>query len=378
MLVDIARNDLARICRPESVVVSEYLEVERFARVMHLVSQVEGVLRDDQDALDALRASFPAGTVSGAPKIRAMEIIADLEGLFRGVYAGGVGYVDFRGIWTPAAPSAPRDQGEHPSLQVGAGFVADSDPDAEYEETLNKARALLCARRRGDLRRTPRRLRTRRRPVMILLIAITIPSRKPGGYLSVLDEEKVVRNDHITVEGSGLLAPDRIASLPGRAAPTIRESAPPRGGTRGEIPILGSVWVIVASGRLGARCAAPRFPHGKNSGHTTTGAPSPGRQGPFEAGRITPFSWNRRDPEELENLRLTDRERSWESGTGPSALGVLFHPIGAHRGGTLLLRNFCALGLRPRRRHPRRDGPAGAPLLRCSKPPPPFSLSERS
>lgn len=146
MLVDLARNDLARICRPESVVVSEYLEVERFARVMHLVSQVEGVLRDDRDALDALRASFPAGTVSGAPKIRAMEILADLEGLFRGVYAGGVGYVDFRGnldICIAIRTFVIRENILR--LQAGAGIVADSDPDGEYEETLNKARALFRA-----------------------------------------------------------------------------------------------------------------------------------------------------------------------------------------------------------------------------------------
>jgi len=142
MLVDLGRNDLGRVCQFSSIEASELMQVERYSHVMHLVSNVRGKLRPDLDAIDALRACFPAGTVSGAPKIRAMEIIDELEPEPRGPYAGAVGYLDFSGnldtcitirtIWT---------QGQQAFFQAGAGIVADSDPAREFQETIEKSRA---------------------------------------------------------------------------------------------------------------------------------------------------------------------------------------------------------------------------------------------
>ncbi|HXV75079.1 MAG TPA: anthranilate synthase component I family protein [Candidatus Polarisedimenticolaceae bacterium] len=146
MLVDLARNDLGRVCRVGSVTVDEFLEVERYAKVMHLVSNVEGRLRDDRDAFDLLAATFPAGTVSGAPKVRAMQIIRELERFRRGPYAGAIGYFGFHGDMDMCIAIrtllAHRGRGY---LQAGAGIVADSDPDAEQAEIWNKARGTFRA-----------------------------------------------------------------------------------------------------------------------------------------------------------------------------------------------------------------------------------------
>jgi anthranilate synthase component 1 len=146
MLVDLARNDVGRVSAPGTVTVRTFMEVERFSHVMHLVSDVEGRLRPECTTYDALRAAFPAGTVSGAPKIRAMEIIAEQEPDRRGPYAGAVGFI------TPAGDMemcitirTGVVQGGELTLQVGAGIVADSIPKREWEETMNKARALLLA-----------------------------------------------------------------------------------------------------------------------------------------------------------------------------------------------------------------------------------------
>jgi len=146
MLVDLGRNDLGRVCRYGSVCVPEMMTVERYSHVMHIVSSVQGELRPDQDAFDLLRASFPAGTVSGAPKVRAMEIIAELEGERRGPYAGAVGYFGYSGnMDTCIAIRTIVMQGDTVHMQAGAGIVADSDPTQEYHETLDKARALMEA-----------------------------------------------------------------------------------------------------------------------------------------------------------------------------------------------------------------------------------------
>src|SRR5690606_7078982 len=130
-----------------SVRVPELLIVERYSHVMHMVSQVEGTLRDGLGAVDVFRAAFPAGTVSGAPKVRAMEIIDELEPVRRGPYAGAVGYFNYGGLSmdTAIAIRTMVASGGRGYVQAGAGIVADSDPDREYEETLNKARALLRA-----------------------------------------------------------------------------------------------------------------------------------------------------------------------------------------------------------------------------------------
>ncbi len=147
MLVDLGRNDLSRVCAPGSVRVERFMEPERYSHVTHLVSEVVGELRDGVTPFDLLRACFPAGTVSGAPKVRAMQIISELEAWRRGVYAGAVGYVlpEERTLDTCIAirTLVLRDGVAH--LQAGGGIVADSDPAAEHEECLNKLRALETA-----------------------------------------------------------------------------------------------------------------------------------------------------------------------------------------------------------------------------------------
>lgn len=146
MLVDLGRNDVGRVAEYGTVTVAEKMVVERYSHVMHIVSHVQGRLRAGLTAFDLMRATFPAGTVSGAPKVRAMEIIHDLEGLQRGPYAGAVGYFSFDGAMdTCIAIRTMVHYGDRVYVQAGGGLVADSDPDREYEETLNKARALLVA-----------------------------------------------------------------------------------------------------------------------------------------------------------------------------------------------------------------------------------------
>ncbi len=155
MLVDLARNDLGRVCDVGSVQVDGMLHVERYSHVMHLVSSVTGTVRDGLGPVDVLRAVFPAGTVSGAPKVRAMEIIDDLEPTRRGPYAGAVGYVDFAGnLDTCITIRTVVLKDGTAYVQAGAGIVADSKPDAEEEETRNKAGAVLAAIRAAEALRT--------------------------------------------------------------------------------------------------------------------------------------------------------------------------------------------------------------------------------
>ena len=146
MLVDLGRNDLGRVSAYGTVKVPTYMTIERYSHVMHLVSIVEGQLSDEHDRLDALVACFPAGTVSGAPKVRAMEIIAELENRRRGVYAGAIGYLDFADNldFCITIRTVVIEHGRA-YVQAGAGIVADSDPAAEYEETRDKARAVIQA-----------------------------------------------------------------------------------------------------------------------------------------------------------------------------------------------------------------------------------------
>ena len=146
MLVDLGRNDLGRVCQKGSVYLSEFMSVEKYSHVMHIVTNVKGKLKKNSDDLDVLKAAFPAGTVSGAPKIRAMEIIEDLEKVTRGPYAGCIGYFSFSGnldtcitIRTIVAHKGKA------YIQAGAGIVADSKPQKEYQETINKAKAQVMA-----------------------------------------------------------------------------------------------------------------------------------------------------------------------------------------------------------------------------------------
>ena len=146
MLVDLGRNDLGRVCEIGSVKVTELMMVERYSHVMHLVSNITGRLRPELTPMDALRACFPAGTVTGAPKIRAMEIIAELERERRGVYAGAIGYMSFTGdLDTCIAIRTMVIKDGLTTVQAAAGIVADSVPAEEFLETRNKASALLQA-----------------------------------------------------------------------------------------------------------------------------------------------------------------------------------------------------------------------------------------
>jgi len=150
MLVDLGRNDIGRVSKIGTVSVEDYMHIERFSHVMHIVSNVKGQLEPSLDAFDALLACFPAGTVSGAPRLRAMEIIDELEPTARGPYAGAVGYFDFRGnMDTCIAIRSVFFKDNCAYLQAGAGIVADSVPGKEYAETLNKLSALLKALKEG-------------------------------------------------------------------------------------------------------------------------------------------------------------------------------------------------------------------------------------
>ncbi|MFA4877352.1 MAG: anthranilate synthase component I [Methanoregula sp.] len=146
MLVDLARNDLGRVCRFGSVGVTEFMNIEKFSHVQHIVSTVSGILRDNLDCYDAFRSCFPAGTVSGAPKIRAMQIIGEQEPFPRGIYAGAVGYIGFdRNLDFAIAIRTVLVRDGKASVQVGAGIVADSVPASEWRETENKAAAMIRA-----------------------------------------------------------------------------------------------------------------------------------------------------------------------------------------------------------------------------------------
>ncbi|MDD5173917.1 MAG: anthranilate synthase component I [Candidatus Omnitrophica bacterium] len=146
MLIDLGRNDIGRVCEFKTIKVSELMTIEKYSHVMHIVSDVSGTLQKDKDAFDLFRATFPAGTVTGAPKVRAMEIIEELENLRRGPYAGSVGYFSFSGnLDTCITIRTIIIKDKTAYIQVGAGLVADSNPEKEFEETMNKAKALLKA-----------------------------------------------------------------------------------------------------------------------------------------------------------------------------------------------------------------------------------------
>ena len=153
MLVDLGRNDLGRVWEYGSVQVTELLVVERYSHIMHLVSGLRATLRQDLSAMDAFRACFPAGTLSGAPKIRAMEIIEELEPARRGVYGGSIFYADFNGNLDSCI--AIRTLFMHDgkgSIQAGAGIVADSVPQTEFQESVNKSKAVVRAIERARSR----------------------------------------------------------------------------------------------------------------------------------------------------------------------------------------------------------------------------------
>jgi len=146
MLIDLGRNDVGRVSRTGSVRLTESFAIERYSHVMHIVSQVEGELDPALSSMDVLKAAFPAGTVSGAPKIRALEVIQELEPIRRNIYSGAVGYIGWHGdLDTAIAIRTAVIQDGRLHVQVGAGIVHDSDPAREWDETMNKGRALFHA-----------------------------------------------------------------------------------------------------------------------------------------------------------------------------------------------------------------------------------------
>jgi anthranilate synthase component 1 len=146
MLVDLGRNDIGRVARFGSVKVNKFMAVEKYSHVQHLVSEVEGELVKGKDCFDAFKSIFPAGTVSGAPKVRAMEIIDELEPCRRGIYAGSVGYFSFNGnMDTAISIRTIVFEGRKAYVQAGAGIVADSRPEKEYQETVSKAKGMIKA-----------------------------------------------------------------------------------------------------------------------------------------------------------------------------------------------------------------------------------------
>ena len=233
MLVDLGRNDLGRVARPGTVRVSKYMEVERYSHVLHLVSHVEAKMAPGLDALDALRSVFPAGTLSGAPKVRAMQLIAAAEGERRGLYGGAVGYLGYDGNLDTAIAirsAVLKDGVAH--VHTGAGIVAGSVPEREFEETEHKAAAMRRAielAAEGGARRPGRSRRGRRRPggadgraasrgrPMILVIdnydSFTfnlVQALQAAGA-----DVRVVRNDAIDRDGLDALADDPAADLRG-------------------------------------------------------------------------------------------------------------------------------------------------------------------
>jgi anthranilate synthase component 1 len=156
MLVDLARNDVGRVCRPGTVKVGELMVIERYSHVLHLVSDVKGRLKEGLDSLDVLRASFPAGTVTGSPKIRAMQIIDELENIKRGPYGGSMGMIGFNGDLMEALTIRTLVMdGPNVHAQASAGIVADSQPKLEYLETENKLRSSVTAVERAEGRARP-------------------------------------------------------------------------------------------------------------------------------------------------------------------------------------------------------------------------------
>jgi anthranilate synthase component 1 len=151
MLVDLGRNDIGKISQFGSVNVEKYMNIERYSHVMHIGSTVQGTIREDKSALDAVGAILPAGTLSGAPKIRAAEIINELEDNKRGIYGGAIGYLDFTGnLDTCIAIRIAYKKNGKVFIRSGAGIVADSVPETEFQETLNKARAVVEAVKQSE------------------------------------------------------------------------------------------------------------------------------------------------------------------------------------------------------------------------------------
>lgn len=354
MLVDLARNDLGRVCLSGSVRVSEEMVIEHYSHVMHIVSQVEGELRPEQDAFDLLQATFPAGTVSGAPKVRAMQIINELEGQPRGIYAGVVGYFSYDGsLDTCITLRTLVMHGDTVYIQAGGGVVADSDPEREYQESLNKARALIVAveNAEGQRKGAENIALTEGRGLRVVLIdnydSFTYNLAQYLGELGA--EVRVFRNDAVRVEDIEALNPSHLVISPGPGTPAdagisnevIRRLGP-------HIPTLGVCLghQCIAAVFGGDVVRAPRLMHGKtsliqhNGKDLFAGLPSP-----FQATRYHSLIVKEPLPPALEVTAITAegevmglRHREYP------IFGVQFHPESIlTQYGKELLMNFLAM-----------------------------------
>jgi anthranilate/para-aminobenzoate synthase component II len=333
--------------RTGTVKLTENMVVERYSHVMHIVSNVEGQLREDCSAMDALRAALPAGTLSGAPKIRAMEIIDELEPVKRGVYGGAVGYLSWAGDMDTAIAirTAVLKDGEL-HIQVGAGVVADSVPALEWKETLNKARAIL---------RAAAMVEAGGGQLMLLMIDnYDSFTYNVVQYLAELGAEvRRVRNDEIDIAGIEALAPERIVISPGPCTPdeagiSLAGDRALRRPPAAARHLPGSPEHRVRSSAAGR--AGPRVMHGKTSPiHHDGAGSSPGCRRPSRQPATTRWSWTapacRRS---LRGHRLDrGRGRAGRRDHGPAppatgAEGVQFHPesvLSEH--GHDLLRTSC-------------------------------------
>ena len=268
MLVDLGRNDLGRVCEYGTVQVEKLMSVERYSHVMHLVSSLRGKLREDVDCFDALMSCFPAGTVSGAPKVRAMEIIEEFEKTRRGIYAGGILYLDFAGnLDSCIALRTMVIKNGVAHVQAGGGIVADSTPEGEFHESVNKSKALLraleAAHGGGN---SPE---GKRQAVILLLDNYDSFTYNLAQYLGELGcQVEVHRNDRISVEQIARRKPERIVISPGplhtAGSGHFRRIDSETGG---KIPILGVCLGHQAMGAAfgGKIIRAPKLFHGKTS-----------------------------------------------------------------------------------------------------------------
>ena len=351
MLVDLGRNDVGRVAKIGSVEVTELMIVERYSHVMHIVSNVRGELNDGLDAFDAFRATFPQGTVSGAPKIRAMEIIDELELVRRGVYAGAVGYFSFTGnMDTAIALRTLTIKNNRVYIQAGGGIVADSDPGAEFEESVNKARAMvraLSAAREFESAGAPEVIAMGRRKILMIDNYDSFTYNLVQ-YLGELGAEVTVRrNDAIDVAAARDFKPGAIVISPGPCTPAqagvcvklLREMS-------GEVPILGVCLGLQCIGDAfgGKVVRADRLMHGKVSPVLHDGRTIfAGLPNPFEGMRYHSLVVEANSmPDCLEiSARTAEDEVMGLRHKNFRVEGVQFHPesIGTPNG-KQLLRNF--------------------------------------
>ncbi len=353
MLVDLARNDLGRVCLKGSVHVSEEMTIERYSHVMHIVSQVEGELRPDYDAFDLLQATFPAGTVSGAPKVRAMQIIQELEGESRGIYAGVVGYFSYNGTMDTCITLRTLVMyGDTVYIQAGSGIVADSDPQREYQESLNKARALLVAveNAEGESKGTTNSVTEEHRKRVVLIDNYDSFTYNLAQYLEELGADVLVfRNDAIRIEEIEALKPTHIVISPGPGTPAdagisnevIRRLGP-------QLPVLGVCLghQCIAAVFGGQVVRASRPMHGKTSLIQHQGKDLfAGLPSPFQATRYHSLIVKEPLPKELEITATTpEGEIMGLRHKDYPIFGVQFHPESIlTQYGKELLQNFLAI-----------------------------------